>query len=593
MTWKPHRLFRNRSLGLVAFVCVTALPAAASAQLLFEDQPNALPQGCNGSGCWTNYARMTDLDGDGDLDLVGVNCGNFFGTSPQPLLVWTNDGEGAFTTSNMLGNIVAPLRQIAIGDVDGDDDADVYIPSAGNVQADRLLIQNAPGVFADEASARLPAGLSSDAGFTRMGDLDGDGDLDLIVGGAYSNAGEQPAYLFFNDGAGNFTASTTSYPLTALGSNPDDVDLADLDGDFDLDVLINVHEGQNEFWINDGAGNFVTADAPTLALDHFHYGPVFCDVDGDDDLDMFVDNDGVTGDFLEQLALNDGAGNFTDASDQISGNIDNDDNLIACVDFDDDGDFDILIGALNARERVFRNDGSGNFTPVSNAFDGPQDPTLWLELGDVNGDNRLDVFTVQGEQPGGERDRVYFGTADRAADSKPPTVRIGEDVTLSPTEETVVRFALSDNATTDEGARLSKVFVLVGATEVPARYMGGDLYRAVLPASDETSFKICAVDLAGNAIDGCPGGTGEGGGSEGGSGPQGGNSNNGGNGANGGSSNNGGAGASGGAGSDSDSGSDDGCGCALPGSSRTDASHLFALAALGLTLITRAQRRRR
>lgn len=590
MTWKPNAHFRSL-LGFAAFACVTALPGVASAQLLFEDQPNVLPQGCNGAGCWTNYARMTDLDGDGDLDLVGVNCGNFFGTLPQPLLVWENDGEGVFTTSNMLGNIVAPLRQIAVGDVDGDDDLDVYLPSAGNVQADRLLIQNAPGVFTDEAAARLPDGLSSDAGFTRMGDFDGDGDLDLIVGGAYSNAGARPANLFFNDGDGNFTAATTSYPLTALGDNPDDVDLVDLDGDFDLDVLINVHEGQNEFWINDGSGNFVTADAPTLALDHFHYGPVFCDVDGDNDLDMFVDNDGTTGDFLEQLALNDGDGNFTDASDQIAGNTSNDDNLIACVDFDDDGDFDIVIGALSSRDRVFRNDGAGNFSVVANAQDGPTDPTLWMEFGDVNGDNRLDLFTAQGEQPGGERERLYLGTADRAADTKPPKVRASEDVALSSSSETVLRFALSDNATTDEGARLSKVFVLVGATEVPARYIGGDLYRVVLPASDETAFKICAVDLAGNAIEGCPGGGGEGGGAEGGSGPQGGNGNNGGNSANGGSSSEGGSGASGGAGSDSDS--EGSCDCALPGATRTNASGLFALAALGLGLFTRGQRRRR
>src|SRR5438034_6491039 len=73
----------------------------AGAQTLFADQGSTkLTQGCNGGGCWTNYNMIVDIDGDGDLDLVGVNCGGFFGTQPQPLLVWKNDGEGNFTDAS-------------------------------------------------------------------------------------------------------------------------------------------------------------------------------------------------------------------------------------------------------------------------------------------------------------------------------------------------------------------------------------------------------------------------------------------------------------------------------------------------------------
>lgn len=582
---KTSRLVVSTALAMF----VGALPAVAHAQL-FEDQgADALDQGCSGNGCWTNYVRMTDIDGDDDLDLIAINQSGFFLSTPlveQELVVWLNNGDGTFgDKTNILGETMA-LRQIAIGDVDDDGDVDVYLPNADS-GADRLMIQTAPGVFEDQASTRLPANTTNDAGFTRMGDFDGDGDLDIVVGNGYQTADNPPAFLLFNDGDGVFTAASTTTPTSSSGTDPDDVDVVDVDGDFDLDLLINVHQGQNAFWINDGAGNFTERAAPALSANRFHYGPVFCDVDGDDDLDMFVDNAATTTNFFEQLALNDGAGNFTDATNRISGNTGEDDNLVACIDYDGDGDFDFVVGALSSNERVFNNDGSGNFTFVEDAQDGPEDPTLWMEFGDLNGDDRLDLFTGQGEgNP--EDERIYFGSDQVAVDTRAPHVRAVEEVTLSSSAETVVRFAISDNATTDEGPRLSRAYVLVGDQQIEAKFIGGDVFRAVVPATSETTFKVCAVDRAGNAIDGCSGG-GEGGGNQGGNG-QGGEGNgasspSGGNAADGGGSEGG-----GGSGADGDGG-DDGCGCSVP--TRDDRHAVIgSLALLGLGLLLRSRRSR-
>ncbi len=578
-----------RKLKLVtlsAFLVSLAVPSVASAQL-FEDQgDDGLPQGC-GNGCWTNYARMTDYDGDGDLDLVAVNCGGFFANpTAQPLIFWKNSGGGQFTDdSAAASNLSAPLRQIAFGDIDGDGDLDFYAPSAGNVQPDRLFVQDA-GSFTNEAAARLPASLSSDAGGARMGDFDNDGDLDIVVVNGYINDNSPPAALYFNDGAGNFAVAPTTIPTAKDGINPDDVDLLDVDGDFDLDIYINFHNGQNLLWENDGAGNFT--DASSGLPDHDaganHYGPGVCDVDGDGDRDIFVDNVGSQS-YEEILLINDGSGTFTnETQDRITGNnLGADDNLISCVDYDGDDDFDIVIGSLSTTQRLFNNDGTGHFTAVAGGFDGPVISTLWMDFGDLNGDGKVDAYASAGEFAT-QTERYWFGGADIPVDTLGPKIIATETVTLSSSAPTTVRFAVSDNAVIDEGPRLERAYVLVGATEVPAKFIGGDLYSAEVPATPETEYVACAVDLQGNVSPGCPGGSGEGGSGPGGGGPGGGGPATGGNGA--GAGSNGGNGTGGGG---TDSGSEDGCSCEVPAG---NGSSTAGLVIVGLALAAATRRRR-
>jgi len=583
----------NVTLG-VTLAAMAAIPREARAELLFEDQgaDKLGTQPCNGEGCWTNYARVTDVDNDGDLDLVGVNCGGFFSNpAPQPLAIWLNDGMGTFTDgSGLLGEFSGAVRQVAFGDVDGDGDVDVYVPAAGGEQPDALFIQGQGVTFVDEAAMRLPAGLSSDAGATRLGDVDNDGDLDLLVATGYIGDNDDPALLYVNDGTGRFTEAAGAVPTDKNGVNPDDIDFADVDGDFDLDVYINLHNGDNLLWLNDGMGIFTDASATLPPLSNeafFHYGPTFCDVDGDGDRDLFIDN--TANGYMEQLLINDGAGVFSDETAQrITGNTANgDDNIVSCLDYDGDGDMDFSVGALNpGLERLFQNDGDGNFTVVQGAFDGQQDPTLWMEFGDLNGDGRLDAFTAQGEGSP-ELERVYFGNDAVAVDVRPPVIA-AEQVALSSSADVVVRFAVTDNAVTDEGARLRRAWIEVGGQQIDAQFIGGDLYRAVIPATSETAFTVCATDWASNTTPGCATQGGTGGGGQGGAGGTGG-------GGQGGADNQGGGGPTGSGGGDSgnppplDPEVDGGCGCGVPGSSPPSAGAL----AVALGLLLAAARRKR
>lgn len=511
---------RARPACLVGpFALALSLVATEStAQTLFADVEDAFPdQGCRDGapeevGCWTNYLRLTDIDGDGDLDVIFPNASGFFSDpGAQPLEIYLNDGEGSFEpgTVELLGEAVeGAYRVVAIGDIDGDGRRDIFLPSASG-DADRLFVQDENGDFHDQAAARIDS--HSESAAARFGDIDGDGDLDLFVAQGYASPDSPPARIYYNNGAGRFTELQGGGFIQLVGRDVDDIDFVDVDGDSDLDVLLNTHEGKSSLWLNDGTGVFEDFTGRLPPMDDgsaYHYGPAACDIDGDGDRDLLLDNVGP--DYGEQVLVNDGTGHFTAESDRIEDDGGDDDNGIVCLDFDDDGDLDIVVVSLSSNgERLFENDGTGHFTRVAGAFTALRDPSLWMEAGDVNGDGRLDVVTAQGEGDV-QLERLYLGADGVAVDASGPRI-FAIDVTSFWPE---VRFAVQDNATSDEGPRVASVDArLAGAdAPLPATFMGGDLYRVVLP-EDATDFDLCATDVVGNlgCVDVSPSGGGVGG----------------------------------------------------------------------------------
>jgi MYXO-CTERM domain-containing protein len=518
-------------VGVAALAAGASGAASARAALLFQNVPNAFSNACGGNGCYVNYLRLTDIDGDGDLDVLFPAATG----QAEAFAVFVNDGTGNFTDNSAaaVGGFKGHLRQIAVGDVDGDGDVDIYAPDAQG-GPDKLFINDSKGIFTDEAAARLPAGLGSHAAATRFADVDNDGDLDLFVGDRYAGGSMLAAHLYLNDGAGKFTDSTINLPMSSAGDVPYDFDVFDADRDFDLDLLIDMHSGGSMLWLNDGTGKYTAAMFPSQA--GLKYGPVACDVDGDGDLDLWFDNAGPG--YTEELLINDGAGVFVDeTAARVTGNPGADDNGLSCIDYDGDGDLDAAIASLGNQERILTNDGTGHFALDPGTFSVINDSTLWFDFGDVNGDGRLDCVTGQGES-GTFTQRLYLGTALAPVDVKAPKIIKVSAVpaTVAPGEAPIVRFAVSDNATTDEGPRLKEavIKVTVGvsmAVSVKATFMGGDLYRAVLPAQAApgtmVSYVACATDRVGNegcsppqtyAVEGMSASTGAGAGGAGGAG---------------------------------------------------------------------------
>lgn len=502
-------------LPLLAGLCISLVSSSAAAAPLVDLAPLALdPQLCPNPNpmnhsCWTNHVRVTDLDGDGDLDLVFANYADFFNgnNAAQPLAIYQNDGSGTFTnvSEQAVGDYHGNLRMVAIGDVDGDGDLDIYAPQ-GNGGPHVLFINDGNGQFTDEAEVRLPAEYPWGAA-ARMGDVDGDGDLDIFVADGYGGGGPPFGHIYINDGTGMFDEAVGAIPESISGTDIDDVEFADVDRDFDLDLIVNAHQGgTGALWLNDGTGTFTAGGtlAPPGAGSNYHYNVAPCDVDGDGDLDLWFDN--IGGNYAEQLQINDGAGNFADETNaRVSGNVAGaDDNGILCADIDDDGDFDAVVLSLSTPERLLENDGAGNFNFVADAFPDFVDSTLWGEFGDLDGDGRLDLVTSAGEFSD-QMNKVFFGNENMAEDTTAPNI-ITQSATsnVAVGETTVVLFAVSDNTITDEGPRLSRAYAKLDidgeASEVDGWFVGGDLFRVELdnPTQGTVSLELCAEDRNGN-----------------------------------------------------------------------------------------------
>lgn len=295
---------------------------------------------------------LEDFDGDGDLDIYIAYT--------QANRIWFNDGFGNFTdTEQSLGatNTVA----LVAGDVDGDGDIDVFAGNWGS--ANKIWLNDGSGNFTESAQifqlnepeeGEDPAADEEDTNAIDMGDIDGDGDLDIVFFELNAN-GLFQAWL--NDGAGNFTLSESTINLSSY--DVFDIKLGDLDGDGDLDLYIGtVNDTPNLVYINDGAGVF-SSNGQLLGSSRTTQVELG-DLDNDGDLDAFIANSDFNCDGANSIWFNDGAGSFEPG--QFFGNSPSMNAELA--DFDLDGDLDAFVvnrGTGGWPNRVWLNDGTGNF----------------------------------------------------------------------------------------------------------------------------------------------------------------------------------------------------------------------------------------
>ena len=246
-----------------------------------------------------NVPVLEDVDSDGDLDLfIGVLGGAF-----NPNLTTTRNFHfyeqvnGAFIhrTDRFIYTLDVGSESIpALADLDGDGDLDLLVANKldpDDTQTSRLYH------FENVGSARAPS--FEQRGFIplftmyhyapTLGDLDGDGDLDMLVG-----TWNRGVALYLNQGTRTepeFVLQDTTLVRLTRGSNSTPA-LTDVDGDGDLDLFIGESSGEINFYRNVG-----TAQAPSfdLVTDRFagidvgrRSFPTFADVDGDGDQDLLI-----------------------------------------------------------------------------------------------------------------------------------------------------------------------------------------------------------------------------------------------------------------------------------------------------------------
>ena len=505
--WLPP-LMRSEDASLMRSLLIfltsagMAIPATAAP---FED---ATEQMIGVTGDWTNKVELADIDGDGLVDILFANGGNYASPgTPQLNGAFLNRPDGSFEdVSEAVFQTADLTRVIKAHDLNQDGVVDLVIGTTYQTQS-RLLLGLGDGAFVEVTDTHLPAA-SRSVGDIAVGDVDGDGDLDLVVadwgaGNPLNNEGGRTR-LWLNNGFGAFTDATEDQMPDVLVRFSWELELVDVDNDWDLDILVSCKScGGSKLFQNDGEGSF--ADTSELLPQYSNnYDIEAMDLNGDGFLDLITINDGPG--LREHVFLADGAGGFTDATESLwpnAANIGEDDNMVAFLDYDSDGDADFLVGSLSGEDRLLLNDGSGALSLQTSMFSGATTPgTLGIALADLNGDARLDVVHAQGEVASAEK--VFLGV-DIAPDAAGPTIGIQRIITLD--DGTIrVDARVHDRKTPVMPHDFQTVHVKwsVNSGDIqstPMRWTGELFFRMDMPPplTGVMSWQVCATDRAGNS----------------------------------------------------------------------------------------------
>lgn len=265
--------------------------------------------------------------------------------------------ERDFVDYNIQPTLAHKLSQygpgIAVGDIDNNGFEDFYIGgTSGN--AGVFFMQDADGKFTLDSTRLIQ---KDDPLYEDMGilffDADGDKDLDLyIVSGSYEIPPNHPISndrLFINDGKGRFTKSTNALPQDS--TNGSCVRAADFDGDGDLDLFVGGRvvsgrypETPKSFLLENINGKFVDATAkfcPQLKNAGMITDALFTDFDNDGKVDLIV-----TGEWMPVTFFKNTGKSFEELKNTGLENNIGWWNSIVAGDFDNDGDIDYIAGNL-------------------------------------------------------------------------------------------------------------------------------------------------------------------------------------------------------------------------------------------------------
>lgn len=297
---------------------------------------------------YSTGGALVDIDLDGDIDFV---TGNGNDMEQEPNRVYYNIADSLERTASWSSTDIGYNAHISVGDIDYDGYPDLAVANYGDPatpQYDKLYY-NLSGTFGS-TSAWQPSDLDNSFACA-LGDVDGDGDLDLAVacGEEYTDS-LQHAKVYLNN---NGLIDTIPTWQTNIESYFYDVVWVDIDKDGDLDLALAGHHRQNMIYLNsDGMlqNNPCWQSANSLGTLKMAFG----DIDNDGDEDMVCANNAQTGSISNcELYLNNGTTLDTLAT-WTSQNL----NYYSCValgDVDRDGDLDLAAGGWWEAVKVFEN----------------------------------------------------------------------------------------------------------------------------------------------------------------------------------------------------------------------------------------------
>lgn len=396
---------------------------------------------------------LIDVNNDNQLDIVSlhipadsnsgggggpvafafsVQAANSAAPDEVSVSVLLGNGDGSFATAQSFGTGVIPaseaesyLQRLTLGDIDGDGNVDLLTPDSQSSSI-ALFLGNGDGSF----GSRLSTPTSTAPTALVSGDINGDGQLDLVSvngasngGGGYGSDainGTASLSILIGNGDGSFTTATE----LQANRTPETIQLADLNGDGQLDILTgNGFDSTLSVWVGNGDGSF--QNSTSYEIQRSAERLTLADVNQDGSLDVLI-NSGNYDLFSSQpafrpdrditLILGNGDGTFaaTVATDDpnppggptafatfaavqatspitISGI---EAESLHLVDMDQDGILDLVnTNSIRNVASIYRGNGDGTF--VMDGFSVGSNPQS-LALADVNGDGIADSISGNG-----------------------------------------------------------------------------------------------------------------------------------------------------------------------------------------------------
>lgn len=411
----------TRKISTLSLLLLSGL-GATHAQITFTNGNSVLHNqagtvGSNANIHSGNAMCVVDVDNNGLDDIIKLDENTDVKIEYQQAGgTFTHQVIGSFSTSNCWG--------ISAADVDHNGYKDILFN--GGSQA-RLMKLNSTGTGILGSVISLPNG----AIFCQNGnfcDVNNDGWEDIFMCNDVNES-----RLWVNDGTGNFPAEQGNGPyinfnVTPGTSAPNDESgnyssvWTDFDNDGDVDLYIShCRQGQpsgdlrryDVLFENNGSNVFTSTASThgpgTIYADTQDWTASFGDIDNDGDFDILLT--GHEAGNTNRIFLNDGNGNFTVNTAQPTVSYGSTPQQSFMEDFDNDGYIDIIL-AGTSQQRVHRNNGNRTFTQVTNTTLGfGSGNFLSFAAGDLNTDGKIDLYVGYGtlyNNPSGSVDDIFW-----------------------------------------------------------------------------------------------------------------------------------------------------------------------------------------
>ncbi|MBX3745079.1 MAG: VCBS repeat-containing protein [Verrucomicrobiae bacterium] len=351
--------------------------------------------------------EWADVNNDGRLDLVLHE--HSINRRSRTAHLYLNQPDGRFTIADA-GEFSWPTRgsignSISLADYDQDGWLDILLCGGADLGLNALAHSRGDGSFTRVTGNPITSEVPQGGMNTALWtDIDGDGDPDLVVAHFWS---PPPNFLYRNDGAGQFTRLAGDLIGPVLGIS--NVEAADFDRDGHLD-LVTAGEAL-QILLNRGDGEFRLSQRFDFLWSDVYVG----DYDNDGDTDILSAGVGI--ERLEvRLFRNDGTGRFTEVSEAFTGPTEASGNW---VDFDNDGFLDLFLaypGSPQLRHVLYKNQGNGNhwikFRLVGSASNRSAFGARVRVKATLGGETVWQLLQQSHSLASGDALRLHFGLAD-------------------------------------------------------------------------------------------------------------------------------------------------------------------------------------